>query len=129
MNIIDNIDATGIATGSSNNIIKENNIILNQFYIDIELNANPNNTIYHNNFINNNQQLTANDNPYYPIYSEFFWDNGSEGNYWSDYLTKYPNATELDDSGVWGTPYIIYYSYVDRFPLIQPFAIPSFPSP
>ena len=123
------IDATGIATGSSNNIIKENNITLNQFYIDIELNANPNNTIYHNNFINNNQQLTANDNPYYPIYSEFFWDNGSEGNYWSDYLTKYPNATELDDSGVWGTPYIIYYSYVDRFPLIQPFAIPSFPSP
>ena len=27
-------------------------------------------------------------------------------NYWSDYLTNYPNATEVDDSGVGNTPYL-----------------------
>jgi parallel beta-helix repeat protein len=126
------IDADGRSNGSSNNTIKENNITLNQFYIEMEPYANANNTIYHNNFINNNQQLTdtyPTSGGYYPVYAEFFWDNGSEGNYWSDYMTRYPNATELDDSGVWDTSYIIDYSTIDRFPLIQPFLIPNIPSP
>ena len=36
-----------------------------------------------------------------------YWDNGKEGNYWSDYLSKYPNATELDHSGIGEPPYAI----------------------
>ena len=29
-------------------------------------------------------------------------------NYWNDYLTKYPNATEIDSSGVGNTPYVFH---------------------
>ena len=28
-----------------------------------------------------------------------------DGNYWSDYFIRYPNASEVDSSGVWNTPY------------------------
>jgi hypothetical protein len=35
------------------------------------------------------------------------WDNGTQGNYWSNYLTIYPNATELDSSGTGNTPYVL----------------------
>ena len=53
------------------------------------------------------------------------WDDGfpSGGNYWSDYEVKYPNATELDGSGFWDTPYIINGSNQDSYPII-----PEFPS-
>jgi nitrous oxidase accessory protein NosD len=35
------------------------------------------------------------------------WDNGTVGNYWSDYRTIYPNATEIDGTGIGNTPYRI----------------------
>ena len=58
------------------------------------------------------------------------WDNGSIGNYWSDYLTKYPNASEISNSGIGNIPYVVSpaYSefdpiaYIDHFPLIHPFS-------
>jgi hypothetical protein len=50
-------------------------------------------------------------------------------NYWSSYLANYPNATEIDNSGIWNTPYV--YSFVgnstylvDNHPLVKPVAIP-----
>jgi hypothetical protein len=49
------------------------------------------------------------------------------GNYWSDYLTRYPNATETD--GVWNTPYVIDANNTDYYPLTVQYAvIPEFPS-
>lgn len=27
-------------------------------------------------------------------------------NYWSNYTAKYPNATEVEELGIWDTPYI-----------------------
>jgi hypothetical protein len=62
-------------------------------------------------------------------------------NYWSDYLTRYPNATEIGNTGIGNTPYVfstaqngsqtIYYQ--DNHPLMQPVktsqaTIPEFPS-
>ena len=35
------------------------------------------------------------------------WDNGTVGNYWSDYRTIYPNATEIDGTGIGNAPYSI----------------------
>lgn len=32
-----------------------------------------------------------------------FWDNGSVGNYWTDYSEKYPNAPQIGDSGIGDT--------------------------
>jgi len=51
------------------------------------------------------------------------------GNYWSDYLMKYPNATQVESSGVWNTPYVIDANNTDYYPLTVPIAIvPEFPS-
>ena len=64
------------------------------------------------------------------------WLSGSENvdkNYWSDYLTTYPNATEVDHSGVGNTPYVfstvnengkLLDVFEDNNPLMQPVAIP-----
>jgi nitrous oxidase accessory protein len=62
-----------------------------------------NNTIYHNNFLNNTIQVQMQD-PYNPFVGK--WDKGRAigGNYWSDYLLKYPNAAEIDHSGIGDTP-------------------------
>jgi hypothetical protein len=60
------------------------------------------------------------------------WDNGTTGNYWSDYATKYPNATEIDNTGIGDTPYLIRVNptVIDRYPLttsitIQNMILPS----
>jgi hypothetical protein len=104
--------------------------------------------LYSNNFINNGQILNV------PIGGPFVsnvvplspagqWDNGSLGNFWSDYLSKYPNATEIDHSGIGNTSYEIIDSTtysddyangttiagtailgiaVDRYPVMVPFS-------
>ncbi len=46
------------------------------------------------------------------------WDNGSVGNYWSDYLIRYPNASEIGNTGIGDTPYIINADNVDNYPLM-----------
>ena len=64
------------------------------------------------------------------------WLSGSENvdrNYWSDYLTVYPNATEVGYSGVGNTPYVfstvnengkVLDVYEDNHPLMKPIASP-----
>jgi parallel beta-helix repeat protein len=80
-----------------------------------------NNTIYHNNFINNSIQ--AYDDSYDSAFSVNTWDNGyfSGGNYWSDYQTKYPNAGRLNDSAIGNGAYIIDSQNRDNYPLLEPF--------
>jgi len=120
-----------IGANSSYNTIIENNITTNQYHIYMHPYAN-NNTIYHNNFIDNIEQLSDTETDYYygviymPSELTNFWDNSSEGNYWSDYADKYLNATELDNSGIWDTPYIIHSIDRDNYPLMQPFVTPIF---
>jgi len=50
------------------------------------------------------------------------WNNGSAGNYWSDYTAKYPNATQIGNSSVGDTSYLIRTdpTIIDRFPLMIP---------
>ncbi|MGB9915654.1 MAG: PQQ-binding-like beta-propeller repeat protein [Candidatus Bathyarchaeales archaeon] len=48
------------------------------------------------------------------------WDNGTAGNYWSDYTKRYPNASERGNSGIGDTPYYINENNVDRYPLMRP---------
>jgi hypothetical protein len=63
------------------------------------------------------------------------WLSGSETvdrNYWSDYSTKYPNATEVDHSGIGNTPYVFLTLpngaqpavFQDNHPLMKPVTIP-----
>lgn len=73
-----------------------------------------NNSIYHNNYINNTNPPSA------LRERKNFWDNGQQGNYWSHYKDIYPNATEIDNTGVWNIPYTIFGENVDRYPLVNP---------
>ncbi len=77
-----------------------------------------NNTIYHNNFIDNDVQVYDAS----PL-SHNVWDDGYPlgGNYWSDYQSKYPNVTEINSLGIGDTSYVIDKNNTDHYPLMQPF--------
>jgi parallel beta-helix repeat protein len=78
-----------------------------------------NNSIYQNNLVNNTLSAFA---------TGFnTWDRATQqvhrGNYWSDYLTKYPHAHESQQyPGCWDTPYVISSGNVDYYPLIHPWS-------
>jgi parallel beta-helix repeat protein len=46
------------------------------------------------------------------------WDDGKEGNYWSDYGVRYPNASEVGGTGTEDTPFFINENNIDHHPLI-----------
>jgi nitrous oxidase accessory protein NosD len=78
-----------------------------------------NNTLFSNNFIGQNNFIGSS--------NENFWDNGSIGNYWSDYKIKYPAASEIGDTGIGNIPYVINAGNVDNFPAIAPFILQPLP--
>jgi len=86
-----------------------------------------NNVIYHNSFVDNNAQEEG---LQVSISSGRgnVWDNGTAGNYWSDYLTRYPNATKIDGTGIGDTHFYINPNNYDRYPLMAPVTIPEFSS-
>jgi parallel beta-helix repeat protein len=57
------------------------------------------------------------------------WDNEKEGNYWSDYTSKYPNATHIVNSKIGDTTYWIDPLDRDRYPLMQNPVQPPIPAP
>jgi len=110
----------GIYLGfASNNTMTENNIMGNT-WPGIYFKYSSNNKLCHNNFMSNGLQICNE-------YSVNTWDDGfpSGGNYWSDYVERYPDAQELDDSGIWDTPYNIDENNQDNYPLMEPWAPPS----
>lgn len=133
-----NAYAQGIWAESSNNTIIDGNIILNNAlgidvdvcdnntvygniisnnYYGIDLDSSNSNTFYHNNFVNNTQQVNT-------YLSSNKWDNGTHGNYWSDYNERYPAAKKLDNLGIWDTPYVIDEDNQDSYPLISRWSPP-----
>jgi len=76
-----------------------------------------NNTIYYNDFYRvDNTSVLAHENE---NCHDNQWDNGTTGNYWEDYTTKYPSAT--NDGNFWDTPYEIDGDGpgIDNFPLVD----------
>jgi parallel beta-helix repeat protein len=72
------------------------------------------NTLYKNNFVNNSENAYDDDT------SNLY--NTGIGNYWSDYLMKYPNAQSQDN--IWDTSYSISGGKnFDRYPVVTPFSI------
>ncbi len=136
--IVDNI-GYGINFGEncSNSRVYENNILRNHVGVYLQNFAllenekvGSGNVFYRNNLINNSQNALVEHIFPYNITNISYavgngtdivaWDNGNEGNYWSDYLTKYPNATEIDNSGIGNTPYILDANNTDHYPHLKP---------
>jgi parallel beta-helix repeat protein len=87
-----------------------------------------NNMIYHNNFINNQKDMDDAHSlaPWLYEISVNYWDNGEEGNYWSDY-----NGTDNNGDGIGDSPHFVYENNQDNYPLMNPVditTIPEFPS-
>lgn len=94
-----------------------------------------NNKIYYNNFINNTSKEEGTEgnlqasNPWYFGPETNIWDNGTVGNYWSDYLNRYPNASEIGYSGIGDTYFVINENNIDHYPLMNIIPIPTSTDP
>jgi parallel beta-helix repeat protein len=118
-NKIDNFTQSGISFNIGiNNMIYENIIANSKYGVTINLGEDingswivENNTIYHNNFLNNVQDVFIGA----PSYINY-WDNGKEGNYWSSF-----NGLDSNKDGISDTPCIIYVNNTDRYPLMNPY--------
>ncbi|MDI6904833.1 MAG: NosD domain-containing protein [Candidatus Bathyarchaeia archaeon] len=104
---------------SGNNVFSRNKITDND--CGILLFDSSRNVIFHNNFVNNIQQA-------YSYSSINVWDNGKEGNYWSDYTgvdlysNSYQNETGWD--GIGDIPYKkIEENNIDNYPLMGMFSV------
>lgn len=114
----------------NSSIIAANNFTACSFGISSPGGGNAsNNLIYMNDFNNSHINVFGQ--------ASNSWDNGTVGNFWSDYLTRYPNATEIDDSGIGNIPYAMISGYngyepespnmnnVDHCPLLSPVSADS----
>jgi parallel beta-helix repeat protein len=110
-----------IGIADSDNVLIKNNTIANNagFAIAIQY-SDGNQIITENNIMNNSISVWMSPEP------------SVDRNYWSDYLTKYPNAKEVGNSGIWDTPYnydATLGRFTDKHPLVEPVTvIPEFPS-
>jgi parallel beta-helix repeat protein len=125
-NITDNQYGILFNEACHNATVTGNNIVGNDVGVYLPLfpiggiSVEPGSMFYRNNLVNNSEQARV-EKPANATYgSEIVaWDNGKQGNYWSDYLTKYPNASEMPTSGIGDTPFVIDENNIDRYPLIE----------
>ena len=125
--------ALWISSDSYNNTVYANQFENNALAIslgtqiaDFIYNNVSSNHFYLNNFINNTQNVwIASGTPVN------FWDNGMQGNYWSNFLGIDSNGDGLSE-----TPYVITANNTDHYPLMKattlsqenPTVIPEFPN-
>jgi parallel beta-helix repeat protein len=103
-----NNGACGISfSGSLNSFIMRNLLANNDIGIAFAFDS-ANNQVYQNNFVNNTQQATST--------SAVTWENGLEGNFWSDY-----SGSDLNRDGIGDSPYTIDANNEDDFPLLGMF--------
>ena len=101
---------------SDANTIINNAIINNRYGLGFQ--ASFGNSIYHNNFINNTNQVDNQD-------STNMWDDGypSGGNYWSDYSGtdsyRGSHQNETGSDGIGDTPYAIDENNQDKYPFTK----------
>lgn len=77
--VIDNSETGFKIRNSSFNVIRKNTLANNPTGVWITSSFSINNTFYHNNFFDNQNQVQS-------FGFNTAWDNGAEGNYWSGYM-------------------------------------------
>ena len=111
-----------ILGGSGVGNVVKNNYFINS-YVFVDYNYGGHDIITENNFYNSGTLVDLADAPFV------------DRNYWSNYTTKYPNATQIEGLGIWDTPYVDdRYDWAtgkstDYHPLVNPitdFEIPDF---
>ena len=128
-----------VSQSSHNNAISENNVH-SMAHQGISVSYSDNNLIVGNSvsdcwwwesiYVANNNTFRRNSFTEYiespsvdEWYAKTFGYGGSTNiyieNYWSDYQSKYPNATEIDASGIGDTPYVINKNNTDYHPLMR----------
>jgi len=108
-NITNNYNGIHIHFFSNEHTIKDNNITNNTNFGIMIYGDSIENVVYHNNFIDNYQQASA------QFSASATWDNGTAGNYWSDYT-----GVDAAGDGIGDTPYMIDEGSQDRYPLMNP---------
>ncbi|XHH10024.1 MAG: nitrous oxide reductase family maturation protein NosD [Candidatus Bathyarchaeia archaeon] len=142
-NVFDN-DITGnslgiLLDGATENNIHHNNIEGNTGFgmqlksASFYSGASTNNTITQNKFIDNQPDGIdvsipgiydwTHEGPQYEMVAGP--GNTWEANYWSDYYDRYPNASEVGNTGVGNTPYVINENNIDYKPKLAPNQIPT----
>ena len=117
--LIGNLRGITLESATSNNVVFGNNITGNSRGLWIQMSQN--NSIYNNNFDNNTVNvLIIGEAVGTPLMNTF--DNGTAGNYWSNY-----NGTDNNRDGIGDAPYIIDENNRDNYPLMKPVTIPELP--
>jgi parallel beta-helix repeat protein len=93
---------------SNNNTISGNNISSNKIY-GLYITQSSNNSIFQNSFLENADQVSSDR-------SANVWDNGLEGNFWSNYT-----GVDTDLDGIGETPQVIDANNIDNYPLMGMF--------
>jgi parallel beta-helix repeat protein len=87
--------------------------IVNPQAPDSRFSYSTNNTFYHNNFVVNTKNVH-----FGWVSTPNIWDNGEEGNYWSNYT-----GADLNGDSISETPYVIDDKNTDNYPLMSPVEI------
>jgi parallel beta-helix repeat protein len=120
-NLIEFNEGTGgleLSDGSKDNLITENTFNQNSKGIAITWSDNhlsSESTVYKNNFLNNSVQVFNASGLQYNYHGT--WDNGAEGNYWSNFVGVDTNIDGISDSS-----YNIDAYKIDRYPLMEPWS-------
>jgi parallel beta-helix repeat protein len=118
---------------SSNNSLSRNNIVKNVCGFQLGLESSYNNTFFENNIVNNEKGISllySSGNRFYhnnvvnntvqaynsPSDSNNMWDDGFEGNYWSNYA-----GVDSDCDGIGDTSHVIEGTNKDNCPLMGMF--------
>ena len=103
---------SGLALYQSSNNILRNNTVTDSLNNGVFVFLSQTNQFYYNSFSNKRQLQIDN--------LANYWDNGREGNYWSDYA-----GADANGDGIGDMPYSINANNTDRYPLVKTSATQS----